>query len=111
MWIVAEIAAMATDLAEFLGGAIGLALLLGMPLLVSMVVTGILTYAILMLQRVGFRPLELLIGGLVAVIGASYLIELAIAPPAWALPRFTPYCLESPTATRCYCRSASSAPR
>src|SRR5271169_335009 len=46
MWIVAEIAAMATDLAEFLGGAIGLALLLGMPLLVSMVVTGILTYAI-----------------------------------------------------------------
>jgi len=83
MWIVAEIAAMATDLAEFLGGAIGLALLLGMPLLVSMVVTGILTYAILMLQRVGFRPLELLIGGFVAVIGASYLIELAIAPPAW----------------------------
>src|SRR5229473_7926022 len=84
MWIGSEIAAMATDLAEFLGGAIGLSLLLGMPLLAGMVITGIATYAILTLQRGGFRPIELLIGGLVGVIGASYLVELVIAPPDWS---------------------------
>ena len=71
MWVGSEIAAMATDVAEFLGGAIGLSLLLGLPLLTGMVITGIATYAILTLQRGGFRPIELLIGGLVGVIGAS----------------------------------------
>src|SRR5216684_3717783 len=65
MWVISEIAAMATDLAEFLGGAIGLALLLGMPLLAGMVVTGILTYGILMFERFGFRPFELIIGATV----------------------------------------------
>ena len=84
MWIASEIAAMATDLAEFLGCAIGFSLLMDMPLLVGMVVTGIATFAILSLQRSGFRPTELLIGGLVALIGASYLIELIIVPPDWA---------------------------
>src|SRR3981189_3687126 len=84
MWVASEIGAMATDLAEFLGGAIGLSLLLGLPLLTGMVITGIATYAILTLQRGGFRPIELLIGGLVGVIGASYLVELLIAPPDWS---------------------------
>src|SRR5258708_24524331 len=84
MWVASEIAAMATDLAEFLGCAIGFSLLVGMPLLAGMVVTGIATFGILTLQQRGFRPLELLIGGLVAVIGASYLIELLIVPPDWA---------------------------
>jgi manganese transport protein len=88
MWIVSEIGAMATDLAEFLGGAIGLSLLFGMPLLVGMVITGMATYAILTLQRGGFRPIELLIGGLVGVIGASYLVELFIAPPDWPAVAF-----------------------
>jgi manganese transport protein len=88
MWVVSEIGAMATDLAEFLGGAIGLSLLLGMPLLAGMVITGIATYAILTLQRGGFRPIELLIGGLVGVIGASYLIELLMAPPDWSAVMF-----------------------
>jgi manganese transport protein len=87
MWVVSEIGAMATDLAEFLGGAIGLSLLFGIPLLLGMVITGIATYAILTLQR-GFRPIELLIGGLVGVIGASYLIELLIAPPDWSAVMF-----------------------
>jgi manganese transport protein len=54
MWVVSEIGAMATDLAEFLGGAIGLSLLFGMRLLIGMVITGIATYAILTLQRGGF---------------------------------------------------------
>jgi manganese transport protein len=83
MWVGSEVAAMATDLAEFLGCAVGFSLLLGMPLLAGMVVTGIATFAILTLQQRGFRPVEMLIGGLVALIGASYLIELLIVPPDW----------------------------
>jgi manganese transport protein len=83
MWIVSEIAAMATDLAEFLGGAIGLSLLLGLPLLVGMAVTAVLVYAILMLDRFGFRPVELIIGNLVAIIGLCYLVEMLVAPVDW----------------------------
>lgn len=84
MWIVSEIAAMATDLAEFLGGAIGLSLLLGLPLLAGMIVTGIIVYGILGLDRSGFRPIELVIGSLVAVIALCYVIELFISPVDWS---------------------------
>ncbi|WP_442897094.1 Nramp family divalent metal transporter [Enterovirga sp.] len=84
MWIVSEIAAMATDLAEFLGGAIGLSLLFGMPLLGGMTVTAIVTYGILLFERRGFRPIELVIGALVAIIGLCYVVELVIAPVDWA---------------------------
>jgi len=84
MWLVSEIAAMATDLAEFLGGAIGLSLLFGLPLLAGMVVTGIIVYAILGLERSGFRPIELVIGSLVAVIALCYVIELFISPVDWS---------------------------
>ena len=93
MWVVSEIAAMATDLAEFLGGAIGLALLFQMPLLAGMVVTAIVTYGILMVEGRGFRPLELIIGSLVAIICLCYLIEMFIAPVDWgaaALGTITP---------------------
>lgn len=83
MWMVSEIAAMATDLAEFLGGAIGLSLLFGIPLLWGMVVTGFVTYGILACQRRGYRPVELIIGGLVGVIGLSYLVEVLVVPPDW----------------------------
>ena len=83
MWIVAEISAMATDLAEFLGGAIGLSLLFGLPLLVGMAVTAVVTYAILTLERSGFRRMEIVIGALVVTIGLCYLAELFIAPIAW----------------------------
>jgi manganese transport protein len=88
MWIVSEIAAMATDLAEFLGGAIGLALLFQMPLFWGMLATAAITYAILTFEGSGFRPIELIIGALVVVIGACYLIELAVAPPAWSAAAF-----------------------
>ncbi len=84
MWVASEAAAMATDLAEFLGGAIGLALLFHVPLLVGMAVTAVVTYAILLCQGRGFRPMELIIGSLVAVIGLCYLAELFIAPVDWA---------------------------
>ncbi len=83
MWVVSEIAAMATDLAEFLGGAIGLALLFGMPLMAGMAVTAVVTYGILLLERGGFRLMEIVIGALVATIGLCYLIEMIIAPVAW----------------------------
>ena len=83
MWVASEIAAMATDLAEFLGGAIGLSLLFGIPLLYGMVITGIVTYAILLAETQGFRPLELIIAGLVGIIVLSYLLELFIAPIDW----------------------------
>lgn len=83
MWGVSEVAAMATDLAEFLGGAIGLALLFDMPLLAGMAVTAVVTYAILTLERTGFRTMEIVIGALVLAISLCYLIELFIAPIAW----------------------------
>ncbi|HEY1610619.1 MAG TPA: Nramp family divalent metal transporter [Paraburkholderia sp.] len=83
MWVVSEIAAMATDLAEFLGGAIGLALLFHLPLLAGMAVTAVVTYGLLLFERAGFRPLELAIGALVGVIGLCYLAEMFIAPIHW----------------------------
>jgi manganese transport protein len=88
MWIVSEIAAMATDLAEFLGGAIGLSLLFHLPLLWGMVVTAIVTYGILLFERRGFRPIELIIGALVSIIGLCYLIEVFIAPVNWGAAAF-----------------------
>jgi manganese transport protein len=83
MWAFSEAAAMATDLAEFLGGAIGLALLFKMPLIAGMTVTALATYGILLLEKRGYRPMEIVVGSLVGVISACYLIELFIAPIAW----------------------------
>jgi manganese transport protein len=84
MWGVSEVAAMATDLAEFLGGAIGLALLFNLPLFWGMAVTAVITYGILIFERHGFRTMELIIGTMVAIIGLCYLIQLLIAPVDWA---------------------------
>ncbi len=83
MWSASEVAAMATDLAEFLGAALGLSLLSGWPLMTCLVLTGVVTYALLLVQNAGFRPMEALIGGFVFIIGACYLIEIMIAPPDW----------------------------
>ncbi len=83
MWVVSEIAAMATDLAEFLGGALALSILFHLPLLVGMGITALITYTLLLVEKRGFRPLELMIGGLVAVIALCYLIEMFIAPVNW----------------------------
>jgi len=83
MWVVSEIAAMATDLAEFLGGAIGLSLLFQMPLFAGMAVTAVVTYGVLMFEGHGFRPIELIIGSMVSLIALCYVIELFIAPVDW----------------------------
>ena len=83
MWGVSEVAAMATDLAEFVGGALGVSLLTGLALFPCLVATGVVTYALLSLGNRGFRPIELVIGGFVAVIGLAYVAELFVAPPDW----------------------------
>jgi manganese transport protein len=88
MWVVSEIAAMATDLAEFLGGAIGLSLLLHIPLFAGMIVTAIMTYGLLMFQAFGFRPIELIIGGMVSVIALCYLVEMFVVPIDWLSAAF-----------------------
>jgi manganese transport protein len=83
MWVISEFAAMATDLAEFLGGAIGLSLLFKIPLMAGMAITAAATYGILLLDRRGFRPLEIVISALVGVIALCYLAEVFIAPIEW----------------------------
>jgi manganese transport protein len=83
-WVQAEIIAMATDLAEFIGAAIGFKLILGISLLQGAVLTGIATFLILMLQRRGQKPLEKVIGGLLLFVAAAYIVELIFSQPALA---------------------------
>jgi len=85
MWALMEIVAMATDLAEFLGAAVGFNLLFGIPLLPAGLLTGVTTFIILGLERRGFRPLEAVISGMVGVIAACYLIETILDRPDWGL--------------------------
>ncbi len=83
MWIVSEIMAMSTDLAEFLGASIAINLLFGIPLLPATLITGVATYLILTLERRGFRPLEVVISVLVGVIALCYVIETFFSRPDW----------------------------
>jgi len=86
--IASEVAAIATDLAETLGAAIGISLLCGVSLMSGLLATFVITWILLTIQARGFRPIELIITGFVAVIGLSYLIELLIAPPDWRAAAF-----------------------
>src|SRR5437660_4247454 len=81
LWIQAELIAMATDLAEFLGAALGIKLLLGIPLFPAAVITGVITFLILALQRFCFRPLDAVIPPRGTVLGICYLGELWIVHP------------------------------
>jgi len=83
MWVIMEVVAMATDLAEFLGAALGFNLLFGMPLMVAGLLTGAVTFAILALERRGFRPLEAIITGFVGIIALCYLLETIFGRPDW----------------------------
>ncbi|MBF0559139.1 MAG: Nramp family divalent metal transporter [Nitrospirae bacterium] len=83
MWLLMEVVAMATDLAEFLGAALGFNLLLGVPLLAGALLTAISTLIILGLERYGFRRLEAVITSMVGVIAVCYIIETVIDRPAW----------------------------
>ena len=84
LWVLMEVVAMATDLAEFLGAALGVNLLFGMPLWVGALVAGAATLLILGLERYGFRPLEAVISAMVGTIALCYLAETFIAGPDWA---------------------------
>lgn len=83
MWIAAEIAAMATDLAELLGAGIAIYLLFGIPLFYGTLITAVVIYAILSLDKYGYRPLEIVITCLVGVISICYLIETFLSQPNW----------------------------
>ncbi len=85
LWIQAEVMAMATDIAEFLGAALGLNLLFGVPLFTAGLITGVLAFGILELQRHGVRRFELAIASLLALVFAGFLYEtLRIGPSAHA---------------------------
>ena len=82
LWLLAEIAIAACDLAEVLGMAIGLKLLFGMPLIWGVSITVLDTLLLLLLQSYGMRKIELFIISLVAIIGTSFLVEMIFAQPA-----------------------------
>jgi len=81
LWIQAEIIAIATDLAEFIGGALGLYLLFGIPLFPAALITGVFSFGLLELQRRGFRPLEAVITALLGVVMVSFAYQVYIADP------------------------------
>jgi manganese transport protein len=83
LWVLMEIVAMSTDLAEFLGAALGFNLLLGIPLGIAGLLTAVTTFLILGLERFGFRPIEAVITALIGVVAGSYLIETILDKPDW----------------------------
>ncbi|BCZ46566.1 divalent metal cation transporter MntH [Clostridium gelidum] len=82
-WIIAEIGAMATDLAEFLGGTLGLYLLFHIPMIYAGLLTAIITFIICYMEKYGQKTIEIIISILVAVISIAYTIELFLAKPDW----------------------------
>ncbi len=94
MWVQAELVAIATDLAEVIGGAIALNLLFGVPLFTGGLITGLVAFGLLAMQGKGYRPFELAIAGLFAVILLGFLVtalRVDVAPAAFGaglLPRF-----------------------
>lgn len=83
-WIEAELMAMATDLAEFLGATLGLYLLFHIPMIYAGLLTGVLTFSIVYMEKYGQKVVELIIGTFVGVITIAYVIELYLAKPDWA---------------------------
>lgn len=83
LYVLAEIAIAACDLAEVLGMAIGIQLLTHIPLLWAVLITVLDTFLLLVLQRFGIRKMEAFIIGLIAIIGISFLVEIYLAKPVW----------------------------
>jgi len=83
MWVLMELVAIFTDLAEFLGAALGFNLLLGIPMWVAGILTGITTFLVLGLERKGVRPLEAVISAMVGMVAISYVVEMIIVKPIW----------------------------
>jgi manganese transport protein len=83
LWITAELAAIATDLAEVVGAAIAFNLLFGIPLIYGAIITGLDTLLILALERIGIRKVESVIIGMMVLIAGIYLVEIYLASPDW----------------------------
>lgn len=83
LWVLMELVAIFTDLAEFLGAALGFNLLLGIPMWVAGILTGITTFLVLGLERKGVRPLEAVISAMVGMVAISYVVEMIIVKPIW----------------------------
>jgi manganese transport protein len=83
LWLLAEVAICATDLAEVIGTAIGLNLLFGIPLEIGVIITALDVFLILWLQNKGFRWIEAFIITLLGVIAVCFLVQIAMASPEW----------------------------
>ena len=83
LWLLAEIAIIATDIAEVIGTAIGLNLIFGIPLEIGVVITALDVFLILYLQRLGFRWIEAFIIALLGVIAVCFGVQIALADPDW----------------------------
>jgi manganese transport protein len=83
LWLFAEIAIIATDIAEVVGTAIGLNLLFGIPLEIGVIITALDVFLILWLQRLGFRWIEAFIIALLGVIFVCFFFQIAMADPDW----------------------------
>ncbi len=83
LWLFAETAIIATDIAEVVGTAIGLNLLFGIPLEIGVIITALDVFLILALQKLGFRWIEAFIVGLLGVIFACFFVQIAMADPDW----------------------------
>lgn len=81
LWVTAEIAVLATDLAEFLGAALGISIIFHLPLIHSALIAGVVTFFVLTLRRFGFRILEIIILGLLLIVAGSYCLELFLSKP------------------------------
>ena len=80
-WVQAEVVAIATDLAEFLGAALAFNLLFGLSMMQGAILTGVITYAALTLQRFGFRLMEIIIGAMIMAIAGGFMVELVFSQP------------------------------
>jgi manganese transport protein len=83
LWLFAEIAISATDLAEIIGTAIGLSLLFGIPLKIGVLITAVDVFVILALQAIGFRWVEVFVVALLGIIAACFAVQIAMADPDW----------------------------
>src|SRR5690349_20124375 len=83
LWLLAEIAIIATDIAEVIGTAIGLNLIFGLPLEIGVIITALDVFLILYLQNLGFRWVEAFIITMMGVIALCFLVQIAMANPDW----------------------------
>lgn len=81
LWVITELTMIATDIAEFLGAALGFHILFDMPMGLAAIATGVSVFLVLGLERFGFRKVEFTVIGLVGIVGLCYVAELLLAQP------------------------------